>query len=152
MLTEKTIKHFLATREVISTLHSTEEELETSWYINLSLPTDNEHRVLDGIVGGELDNVTQQIPKDTFEQERDNIYVPETTIPSTSRTSPVAGPNFGSSTSNYVIEDRMIELLSVQKQDIIKEVFDICGNLRTEVYDNQRKLFEQHQKWQEDYM
>ncbi|XP_022889409.1 uncharacterized protein LOC111404916 [Olea europaea var. sylvestris] len=98
------IKHFLATPEiqVISTLHPTEEELETFWYINISLLADNEHRVLDDIVGGELDNVAQQIPGDTFEQERDNIYVPRTTIPSTSRTSRVAGPNFGSSSSNYV--------------------------------------------------
>ncbi|XP_022892094.1 uncharacterized protein LOC111406978 [Olea europaea var. sylvestris] len=153
LLTEKTIKYFLTTREiqVISTLHHTEEELKTSWYINLSLSADNEHSVLDDIVRGELDNMARQIPDNTFEEERDNIYVPEMTIPSTSRTSPIAGPNYGSSASNYVTEDRTIELLDVQKQDIIKEVFDICGNLRTEVYDNQRRLFEQHQNWQEDY-
>lgn len=104
---------------MIAVLHPTKEELKTPWYINLSLPGDNQHSVLDRIVNGQLDNVSQQIADDTYEQGRDNIYVQETTIPSISRISPVVEPNSGFNTSNYVTEDRMVELLGLQKQDII---------------------------------
>lgn len=31
-------------------------------------------------------------------------------------------------------------------------MYDKCGNLRIEIYDNKRQLFEQHQKWQGDYL
>jgi hypothetical protein len=113
-------------------LQPTEEELQTPWYTNLSLPADDEHNILDAIVTGEVDNVEPQIP--------DNIRVQETTSRGTSRTSTGVGPSSASGASRYITEDRMEEMLGMYRQHTISDVSSLCGNLKAEFVEESRAL------------
>ncbi|XP_022871442.1 uncharacterized protein LOC111390610 [Olea europaea var. sylvestris] len=114
----------------IRVLQPTEEELHTLWYTTLSLPLDNKHTILDGIVTGELDNIVPQISHSNCVQQTINAD-----DAATSRTYTLVGvwPNYASVDCNYVTKEQMEEIFSTHRQ----YVSGLYGDLKAHRLKNQ---------------
>lgn len=90
------------------------------WYINLSLPQDNLHHILDNTVNGELNSIPQQLP------HTDNIPTTcNTLVPNASSSIPMS--------STYVTREEMEQLMNTHMQHILSDVSELCNNLKTTI-------------------
>lgn len=138
---------------------------------------DNEQHILDAIVNGTFDNVTEEIPHTTTQEHQTNnpdpgtsfefeippadIHDHETDVPATTFQ---FEPGSSSSRYNYVTKEHMEELFGIYKQHLVSEVSNLYDNLKADmvqesrnhearyqtILDNQTQLFEQQKQSQQD--